>query len=273
MIEIFNFEQGSPEWFAMREGKLTASQYGKVVSTRKVRYAELAKDPTDTAIHVSPRATAQMSVVELLQEHGRLPVKDLNASAVKALEDKGVVTIDEDDYGCVLSKSAALAHIDGMLAEIHYDEDDLEPDKPSFAMERGTRLEEVARIDFEMRTGIDVEEVGFIVNPEIGQHVGCSPDGIIDGGKGGIEIKCPMPATHFAYHRAGILPPVYKAQVHGCMAVTDADYWWFTSFCPSLKDFTLKIYRNEYTENLKRALQEFDALFIEQAELAKTLKQ
>lgn len=263
MIEIFNFEQGTPEWFEMRKGKLTASQYGNVVSTRSLKYAKLKVDPRHEAVYVTPRAAKQHEVLEQLTE-GPVLASKLNASGLKGLMEKDLVETYDDYRGCHLSKSKAIAHIDKLLAEIYYKEDDLEPDRPSFYMQRGTRLEEVARIDFEMRNDIEVEEVGFIINTQIGANIGCSPDGLIDGGKGGLEIKCPTPATHLSYHRSKCLPPYYKAQVHGCMALTGADYWWFTSFCPGIKDFTLKVYRDEYTENLSRCLREFDELFEQQ---------
>ena len=260
MIQIFDFEQCSPEWFEMRLGRLTASQYSKVLSSKSLKYAKLAKDPKKEAVHVSPRAKQQWTVLEQLAD-GDLETRHLNASGLKGLVERGVVSIYEDYKGCSLLKSAALSHIDGMLAEIYYKQDDLQPDIPSFAMERGVKLEEVARIDFEMRYGFEVEEVGFIVNSEIGDHIGASPDGIIDGGKGGLEIKCPLPATHLSYHRIGGLPNQYKAQVHGCMAVSGADYWWFYSFCPNIKEYALKVYRDDYTENLSKSLQEFNSLY------------
>jgi hypothetical protein len=206
-MKIHDLEQGSDEWFALRRGRLTASQYDKVFNQKTLR----------------------------------------------------------------LNNATAIKHMDGMLAELYYKEKDLITFKPSWAMERGTRLEEVARIDFELREGIEVNEVGFVTNEAFGDHIGCSPDGLIDGGKGGIEIKCPLPATHIKYHREGVLPKEYRAQVHGCMAVCDADYWWFTSFCPNIKDFTLKIYKDEYTSSLAQTLKEFNQLFAQRLSETKHL--
>ena len=206
-MKIHDLEQGSDEWFALRKGRLTASQYDKVFNQKTLK----------------------------------------------------------------LNNATAIKHMDGMLAELFYKEKDLITFKPSWAMERGTRLEPVARIDFELREGIEVNEVGFVTNEAFGDHIGCSPDGLIDGGKGGIEIKCPLPATHIKYHREGVLPKEYRAQVHGCMAVCDADYWWFTSFCPNIKDFTLKIYKDEYTSSLAQTLKEFNELFAQRVSETKHL--
>jgi predicted phage-related endonuclease len=204
---IHNMEQKSDEWFAIRKGRLTASQYDKVFNQKLLK----------------------------------------------------------------LNKATALKHIDGMLAEIYYKEDDLQKFKSSWAMERGVRLEDVARVDFELREGLEVMEVGFVTNDSFGDHIGCSPDGLIVGENGGIEIKCPLPATHMKYHREGVLPKEYRAQVHGSMAVCDADYWWFTSYCPGIKDFTMKIHRDGYTESLAQALKDFNSLFATHYKATKNL--
>jgi len=270
-MKIHQVEQGSEEWFALREGRLTASLYGVVISAKKVKYAELVKDPRNEAVFVTPRATKQQEVLDDLVDGGTMPASTLNSSGLAGLVEKGVARVYNEEL-VSLNIPAAHKRIDALLAKILYDEDDLLEPKPSWEMERGTRLEPIARIDFEMRTGIDVEEVGFITNDSFGEHIGCSPDGLIDGGKGGLEIKCPKPSTHLEYHREGVLPKDYRAQVHGCMAVTGADYWWFTSFCPTLQDFSLRVYRDDYTESLAQALKQFNELFISRLARAKQLK-
>ena len=206
-MDIHNMEQKSDEWFAIRKGRLTASQYDKVFNQKTLS----------------------------------------------------------------LNKINALKHIDTMLGELYYKQDDMIKFKPSWAMERGIRLEDEARIDFEIREDVKVDEVGFVTNESFGDHIGCSPDGLIAGENGGVEIKCPLPATHIKYHREGVLPKEYRAQVHGSMAVCDADYWWFTSYCPDIKDFTLKVYRDSYTEALAQTLRDFNSLFASRLSETKTL--
>lgn len=206
-MDIHNMEQKSDEWFAIRKGRLTASQYDKVFNQKTLS----------------------------------------------------------------LNKVNALKHIDTMLGELYYKQDDMMRFKPSWAMERGIRLEDEARIDFEIREDVKVDEVGFVTNESFGDHIGCSPDGLIVGENGGVEIKCPLPATHIKYHREGVLPKEYRAQVHGSMAVCDADYWWFTSYCPDIKDFTLKVYRDSYTEALAQTLRDFNSLFASRLSETKTL--
>lgn len=53
-------------------------------------------------------------------------------------------------------------------------------------MQRGNDYEEVARMAYELETGNEVKEVGFV---ERSEHIGCSPDGIVENGNGLIEIK------------------------------------------------------------------------------------
>ena len=264
MIEHFNFEQGTEEWLEMRRGKLTASQFDKILSNKSLRFARICKTPSQGDLEgMEKRAKKQLEVYNQLMD-GELETRLLNASGLKGLTEKGIVEIYEDFKGCSLLGQSTEAHIDNILAEEFYTFGDIEPFQPNAAMERGTRLEPVARTDFEYSHGVKVEEVGFVVNHEISSHIGASPDGLIDGGKSGVEFKCPQPATHLGYHRTGGLPSAYKAQVHGCMAVTGAQSWWFYSFCPGMKEYSLLIERDEYTENLLQCLREFDGIFREQ---------
>jgi putative phage-type endonuclease len=62
-------------------------------------------------------------------------------------------------------------------------------------IERGNELEAQARAIYELETGNEVEEVGFI---ELDEYVGCSPDGLV-GEDGLIEIKCPSDKVYFQY--------------------------------------------------------------------------
>jgi predicted phage-related endonuclease len=96
----------------------------------------------------------------------------------------------------------------------------------SEAMERGNELEPQARAMFELLMGVEVEEVGLIKMKD--HEIGCSPDGLFDDT--GIEIKCPLPATHCAYLRADKLPTTYVQQVQGTMLVLGLDRYFFMSF-------------------------------------------
>jgi putative phage-type endonuclease len=62
-------------------------------------------------------------------------------------------------------------------------------------MQRGLELEPQARAMYSFRHGIDVQEVGIFLHPEI-KHTHCSPDGLC-GGSGMVEIKCCGSSRHF----------------------------------------------------------------------------
>ena len=112
-------------------------------------------------------------------------------------------------------------------------------------MQRGTDLEPFARNFYELMSGNEVQEVGFCKHDTL--ECGVSPDGLIgtDGTDGGLEIKCPTPATHIAYLRAGVLPSKYKQQVMGCMWVTGRDWWDFMSYHERMPALIVRVERDD----------------------------
>lgn len=128
------------------------------------------------------------------------------------------------------------------------------------ATEHGNEFEPIARRDFEERTGINVETVGFVTRDD--EIIGCSPDGLIRDAAGewteGLEIKCPFhPKTQVSYLLAGELPDIYRPQVHGSMAVTGLDRWHFYSYHPNMAPLHVVVERDDYTEKVSAALDEF----------------
>lgn len=117
-------------------------------------------------------------------------------------------------------------------------------------MQRGTELEPFARLNYELENDVEVEQVGFCMHDIL--KCGVSPDGLV-GLSGGIEIKCPKPSTHIAYLRAGKLPSVYKAQVMGCLWITEREWWDFMSYHPQLPNLVVRVHRDEdYISQLER---------------------
>lgn len=130
---------------------------------------------------------------------------------------------------------------------------------PTMWEERGVEMEPMARAAFTELTGLALDVVGFITRDD--QVVGCSPDSLVLGPDGqpisGLELKCPMPKTHVGYVIDGTLPDDYKQQVHGSMAVTGLDSWHFFSFYPGLQPFHIVVQRDEYTQKVSDALDQF----------------
>lgn len=133
-------------------------------------------------------------------------------------------------------------------------------DYTSRAMERGIELEPEAWASYEFLCDINVERGGFCTTD--GGRVGCSPDGrIYEAGElvGGIELKCPNPATHVGYLRGDrTVADAYKHQVQGCMWVTGAHWWDAMSYHPSLPPSIVRVERDDaYQALLTDALTEF----------------
>lgn len=62
-------------------------------------------------------------------------------------------------------------------------------------MDRGNRLEPMARLAYEDMFGVEVIQIGFA---ELNSFAGVSPDGLI-GSSEALEIKCPSANTHVKY--------------------------------------------------------------------------
>jgi len=85
--------------------------------------------------------------------------------------------------------------------------------------DRGEELEPEAREEFSRIMGLEVEQVGFIVQDN--ELVGCSPDGMIKiNGQyaAGVELKCPLSKNHAEYLLDGVLRPIQGAgtRFHDC---------------------------------------------------------
>ena len=160
-------------------------------------------------------------------------------------------------------EKAAMAAICKNLAEMSGCE--MKPVHKDWCMERGTRLEPEARGAYEYETGKETEEVGFCIHENGG--FGCSPDAFIDGRKGMVQIKCPLPQTHVKYllNQDTFLAD-YKIQMHMEMAVTGASFNDFYSYCPGLPSMLVRVDRDAFTEDLLRGLIRLSSEFEEYKE-------
>lgn len=115
------------------------------------------------------------------------------------------------------------------------------------AMQWGVDNEPIARANYEILRGVDVDQVGFVCHPSIGM-TGASPDGLI-GSDGLIEIKCPNTATHIEYLLSGVAPSEYHNQMLWQMECTGRAWCDFASFDPRMPDdmqlFVVRFKRDE----------------------------
>lgn len=144
----------------------------------------------------------------------------------------------------------------------------------SFAQQQGQDTEPEARKWFEFDAGVNVAEVGFVMDDQF--RFGCSPDGLIGleiadkpGGEfnghpwyeataqATLELKCPLLKTQASYLLKGTLPSDYKPQVHGHMAVCGFEYCEFVSYAAGLTPLRVKTERDDYTKKVVAALEGF----------------
>lgn len=122
-------------------------------------------------------------------------------------------------------------------------------------VERGKELEPQAVRMYEFEREIKTRSVGFITSND--GEMGASPDRLIVGENGGLEIKCPAPQTHVQYMVDG-LGDKYKVQVQGQIYVAELEYVDRYSFHPSMPPVFIRTYRDDaYIDLLAAALRQF----------------
>jgi len=115
--------------------------------------------------------------------------------------------------------------------------------------ERGNELEPIARDIYEMETGNDVQEVGFV---EYSEFAGCSPDGLV-GEEGGIEIKSISNEKYAKVLLGEDIKKDYDWQVQMNLLCTGRKWWDLVIYNPNFKD-NIKIYRIEPDEDKHQKL-------------------
>lgn len=130
------------------------------------------------------------------------------------------------------------------------------------AMQWGTENEPLARGAYTVAKNVFVTEIAWANHFSV-KNSGCSPDGLVDDGKGLIEIKCPMTKTHIKWMIDGVPPKEHINQMMWQMAVTGRHYCDFVSFDPRLPDdlqlFVVRLNRDdEYIEMLTDEVAKFE---------------
>ena len=158
-------EQGTPEWFAEKCGKVTASKIADVMATTKT----------------GPGAARKNYMGQLLTER-----------------------------------------LTGVIVETF----------TNSAMQWGTDTEPRARAMYELQTGYEVEQIGFVPHPII-SGTGASPDGLVSY-NGLLEIKCPQTITHVETLSGAKIDRKYLLQMHWQMICAEREWCDFVSFDPRL---------------------------------------
>lgn len=112
----------------------------------------------------------------------------------------------------------------------------------SESMLRGKLLEDEAIEYFNFTYDLNFTKCGFM---DSGKGYGCSPDGLDEALRVGLELKCPEAHTHLAYLTSSGLPNKYKMQVQGALLVSGFDKWIFGSYHPDFPCFKVEVERDE----------------------------
>jgi hypothetical protein len=98
----------------------------------------------------------------------------------------------------------------------------------SAAMQYGSDTEPAASLAWEALTGHLLQRTGFLLHDEL--MAGCSLDGHVGNFEGIVEIKCPLPATHWETLHTQKVPSDYLKQITHALWISGAAWCDFLSF-------------------------------------------
>jgi len=125
----------------------------------------------------------------------------------------------------------------------------------SFAMLRGKELEPLAVRQYEFATDTETRAVGFITTDD--GRLGCSPDRLIIGQRGGLEVKCQLDGNHIGTLIDGPGED-YKQQCQGQLGIAELEYIDLYAYHPELPPVQIRTYRDEpFITKMNLALREF----------------
>jgi hypothetical protein len=156
-----------------------------------------------------------------------------------------------------LSKSARkYAH--ALVAETLLGRPLEKPPGTPWAMERGKQLEPLAIQQYAFTNDVEIRRVGLVTTDN--GKIGCSPDGLIAGARGGLEVKCTIDENHMGILLDGPGDD-FKQQVQGNLATAELEWWDLYAYHPELPPVTIRTYRDEpYIAKMGAALTEFLAI-------------
>lgn len=244
---IHDCAQGTPEWFKVRAGVITASMFSTIrakvglLNDQQQKYVDaiLAGKGVEAAKSIAGYKAAPTSTT--IQ-------RALDGEKIGEWSDKA------KNYAFRL----ACERISGEPVDDGYFE--------TYAMRRGKELEEDCRLRHEADIGMIVDLAGFVTTDD--GKFGCSADSLV-GEDGGAEYK--------AFYASDQVRPIIiennwgevADQVQGCIWITGRKWWDQCLYFPALKsigkDFKrCRVMRDDnYIEKMELDLVDFDRLVTE----------
>ena len=129
------------------------------------------------------------------------------------------------------------------------------------AMQDGIDRELQARSLYEVTTGNFVSQLPFVEHPTI-EWFGCSPDGLVDGNLGLIEIKCRNNANHWEVIKTGEIPKNYWIQIQAQLFCLEYEWNDYVGFNPNFPEksqlFIKRVYRDDkYIAEMETEIKKF----------------
>lgn len=125
-------------------------------------------------------------------------------------------------------------------------------------MLRGQMMEDEARDYYAMREDVELERIGFARARLGGGFVGASPDSLVVGAPGLVEIKTRLPHLQLDVLLSGKIPDEHMAQVQGQLWVTGREWCDYVSYWPRLKPLVVRVHRDEdYIRTMSGAVEAF----------------
>lgn len=123
-------------------------------------------------------------------------------------------------------------------------------------MQRGAALEDQAVRSYCFERNCEVKRVGFITTDD--GTCGCSPDRLVIGANGALEIKSPSPQVHVRNMLKREIDDDHKCQVQGQMYIAELEWVDIISYCPAMPTVIMRAHRNEeFIKALTEALAAF----------------
>lgn len=116
------------------------------------------------------------------------------------------------------------------------------------AMQDGIDREADAIGLYDAETGLCARPVGFLATDDL--MAGCSPDGVIGAFEGLLEVKAPIPTTHYEFLRSGVVPDDYLKQITHNLWVTGALWCDYLSYQPDFPE-DLRVKRVRVNRDIK----------------------
>jgi len=235
--------QGTPDWYAARCGRITASEFSTAVAMVGTMTQQQAAYVDAVLSGISAKAAATLA------GYKAVPNSDIIRRALA-----GEQTETFSDTAKRYAADLALERISG---EPHG-----EPIK-TWVMERGHRMEEMARRLYEARTGAFVTEAGICITDD--GVLGYSSDGLVDD-DGLIEIKAPIDSVKILDMWLTGDTAEYDHQMQGGMWITGRKWCDLIMYVPALaavgRDLFIKrVFRDDaFIDRMVATLVQFDSL-------------